>query len=125
MYQGILIDCSVEDPQSVLAVVRILGEQRGVLESEASRGDVRFISIDVDEAKLWVVREAVARSLRSPGWFFHLVGKGCLYVVLPNVIFMADEGKVGQIQRIVQYAISQGIHPDQLNLARHFADPFA
>jgi hypothetical protein len=125
MYRGILIDRSVEDVDLILSSVQIVGEQKGALESEAFRGDVRFISIEVDEAALWVVLKAVAESLKAPGWFFHVVGGSRLYVVLPRVIFFADEGKTEEIDKIVQYAVSQGIHRDQLNLAKHFSDPFA
>jgi hypothetical protein len=125
IYKGILIELSVDDTAPVLAHARVVGERAALLEDEDFRGTMRFIEVEVDEASLWTVLRTVAESIRSPGWFFHLVGQGRLYVVMPAAVLFANEGDEARLNAIVRYASSLGIHPEQLNLAKLFTDPFA
>lgn len=125
MYRGILIEQSVDDTETVLRYARVVGERAALLESEDFRGSMRFIEVQVDESSLWTVLRTVAESIKSPGWFFHLVGAGRLYVVLPAAVLFANEGDEARLNAIVSFAAGLGIHPEQLNLAKLFADPYA
>lgn len=122
MYKGVLIDQSVEKPLSILEYCRPASFKTMRLEGENSRGELTFYNISVSEKNLWKVLNDVAKSIKSPGWFFHLVGKDCLYFVMPNIILMASN-KQKEIQKIKNYALSQGIHPKQLDLASLFDNP--
>jgi hypothetical protein len=124
-YRGILIEQSVDGPASILRYARVVGERAALLESEEFRGSMGFIKVEVDESSLWTVLRAMAEAIKSPGWYFHLVGKGRLHVVMPAAILFADEGDEAQLNAIVRYASGQGIHPEQLHLAKLFIDPFA
>ncbi|MCA9343162.1 hypothetical protein KC950_04095 [Candidatus Saccharibacteria bacterium] len=123
-YKGILIDESVEDSDSILSEVKIEGQRITSLEGELFRGDVTFFNIVVDESNLWNVLELVAKAIKSPGWYFHLVGNGTLYVVLPGAILFARKNET-EVNRIIKVAKNQGIHSEQLNLIQLFDNPYA
>jgi len=124
-YRGILIEQSVDDTAPVLRHASVLGESAALLESEDFRGTMRFIRVEVDESALWTVLKTVAETIKSPGWYFHLVGQHRLYIALPAAVFFANEGDERQLNEIVRYASTLGIHPEQLDLGKLFADPFA
>lgn len=119
-----MISESVEDPERILAEVKTVSVRETTLEGESYRGRVTFYNIEVDNDKLWTVLEGVAAEIRSPGWYFHLVGEGRLYIVLPRVIMFA-QNKDTEMAAIIEYAKNQGIHPEQLSLGRLFEDPYA
>ena len=45
--------------------------------------------------------------------------------MLPAAVLFANEGDEAQLNEIVRYASGLGIHPEQLDLGKLFADPFA
>lgn len=125
LYKGILIDQSVDSSESILALCHRVSDRHTTLEAEEERGDVQFIHVEVDEHNIWPVLECVAESLKSPGWYFHLVGNGKLYVVYPGVVFTAHEGNDQELEQMITFGISIGIHPDQLDLGKLYENPYA
>ncbi len=123
IYKGVLIAESVENSVEILKSTKVVGSRKTKLEGESFRGVVTFYNIDVEEHKLWVVLEKVAQNLKTPGWYFHLVNKDRLYIVLPRAILFAANNK-DELDTIVQFAESQGIHPKQLNLKQLFDNPY-
>lgn len=124
IYKGVLIDQSVSDPREILDLTNVTSSRTTKLEGEAFRGEVTFHNIEVDEKDLWTVLDNVASSIKKPGWYFHLVNKDRLYIVMPHAVLFANHSDV-QLKAIVDYAVGQGIHPDQLNLKQLFNDPYA
>lgn len=124
LYKGILIDQSVSDPKIVLKFTNVVGKREAKLEGESFRGKVLFYNIEVSADNLWPVLSQVAESIKSPGWYFHLVNDNKLYIAMPNVVLIADNNEA-ELQGIVDYASNHGIHPDQLNLKQLFDNPFA
>lgn len=123
-FKGILIDQSVSDPRAILENANIISSRRTSLEGEGFRGTVLFYNIEVSEDSLFTVLDMVSETIKNPGWYFHLVNSEKLYVVMPNVIFSAGNNDA-ELNTIVDYAKSHGIHPDQLNLKQLFDNPFA
>lgn len=123
-YKGIIIDQSVLEPKDIIKKAKIISDRETTLEGESFRGKVLFYNIEVVNDKLWQVLNKVAESIKSPGWYFHLVNKERLYIVMPNVILFANNNDT-ELNRIIGYAISQGINPRQLNLKQLFDNPFA
>jgi hypothetical protein len=123
-YRGVLIEQSVTELQAILQHTKVVGERPALLESEDSRGTMRFLNVEVSEADLWTVLRDVAASIQKPGWYFHLVGDRRMYVVLPYTILFADEGDQEQLSAIIEYAVAQGIHRHQLDLANLFIAPY-
>ena len=125
IYRGVLIEQSVSNVEAILADAKVVGSRSTSLESESERGEMRFLNLEVKKDKLWDVLRHVAETIEHPNWYFHLVGEGRMYVVLSSVIFFADEGDEGALESIRNYAISQGIHRDQLSLKGLFTNPYA
>ncbi len=123
-YKGVLISQSVVNPENILKLVNVISSRDTTLEGESFRGKVKFHNLEVSEDNLWPVLERVADSIKSPGWYFHLVNEERLYIVMSQAILFASEDNK-ELQAIVDYAASHGIHPDQLNLKQLFANPYA
>lgn len=123
-YRGILIDQSVEDPDEILLHTTVSGKRETTLEGESFRGKVLFYNLEVEEEHLQTVLRLVADQLKSPGWYFHLVGNELLYVIMPHKVMSAHNNEV-ELKEIVDYATDHGIHRDQLNLKQLFTNPFA
>ncbi|MCA9329267.1 hypothetical protein KDA11_01350 [Candidatus Saccharibacteria bacterium] len=124
IYKGVLIDQSVADPKAILDCTEVVSSRVTTLEGESFRGEVTFHNIEVSEDDLWGVLGKVAEDIKAPGWYFHLVDGQTLYIVLPRAILFA-ENNGDELNMIVEYAESQGIHPDQLNLKQLFENPYA
>lgn len=124
LFKGILIDQSVLEPEKILEKVKIVGSREASLEGENFRGKVLFHTIEVSANNLWRTLRVAAETLKSPGWYFHLVSEERLYVVMPNVIFIVSNDEA-ELKNIIEYAEDHGIHPDQLNLKQLFDNPFA
>lgn len=123
-FKGILIDQSVSMPENILKNVELISTREATLEGESFRGNVLFHCIEVASDNLWLVLHGVAETIKEPGWYFHLVNEETLYIVLPKAIFSATN-TAEDLKRISDYALSLGIHPDQLNLKQLFDNPFA
>lgn len=123
-FKGILIDQSVPDPTSVLDIVKVISKRETSLESESFRGKVLFYNLEVTSNNLWLILNYVAENINSPGWYFHLVNKDRLYIVMPKTILFAGNNEA-ELKNIIDYASNHGIHPDQLNLKKLFDNPFA
>lgn len=122
-YKGVLIDQSVLDPKAILDNLKVVSSRTTTLEGESFRGEVTFHNIEVSEDSLWEVLSKVAEDIKAPGWYFHLVDGQRLYIVLPRVILFAENND-NELNSIVEYAKSQGIHPDQLNIKQLFENPY-
>lgn len=119
-----MIDQSVSDPEIVLKFTNIVGKRETTLEGESFRGKVLFYSIEVSAEYLWPVLSQVAESIKSPGWYFHLINDNKLYIVMPKAVLIASNNSA-ELRNIIDYASHHGIHPDQLNLKQLFDNPFA
>lgn len=124
LFKGVLIDQSVFEPEKVLAKAKVISSRETSLEGENFRGKVLFHNIEVSTDKLWQVLSLMAETIKSPGWYFHLINEERLYIVLPKVILIAGNDEA-ELKNIVEYAKNYGIHPDQLNLKQLFDNPFA
>ena len=84
-----------------------------------------LLHIEVTTDRLWDVLRAVAETIRQPGWYFHLVGEGRIYVVMPHAIFFADGADDIAFDSIIAYGMKQcGIHPEQLEIKGLLANPY-
>jgi len=124
MYRGVLIDESVTNPKNILELAEVVSFRETTLESENFRGKVLFHNIKVKDQNLWPILNLVMNTILEPGWYFHLVDEEILYVVMPGAILSAGNNE-NQLLNIFEYAVHHGIHPDQLNLKKLFANPFA
>jgi len=124
VYKGVLIDQSVTEPESILKLATVTGSRATTLEGESFRGKVTFHNLEVSQDNLWQVLEQVATTIKKPGWYFHLVGEGRLYIIMPQVILFSSNND-NELKTVVHYAVSQGIHPEQLNLKQLFDNPYA
>ncbi len=124
LFKGILIDQSVSNPENVLKYAKVISKRETTLEGESFRGKVLFYDIEVTDNNLQSVLKEVAETIKSPGWYFHLVNKDLLYIVMPKKILKATNNEA-ELKDIIEYATSHGIHPEQLNLKQLFNDPFA
>ncbi len=126
IYKGVLIEQSVSDATKILPYAKVVDERTAELESESFRGNMKLINIEVAKEQLWQVLQGVAETIQAPGWYFHLVGEGRIYVVMPKAIFFADGADDEVFTSIIGYASTNcGIHRDQLNLPGLFSDPYA
>lgn len=124
VYKGVLIDQSVSNPDAILKLSKVISSRDTTLEGESFRGKVTFHNLEVAEDNLWPVLEQVAATIKSRGWYFHLVDDERLYIVMPRAILFASNND-DELQAIIDYTTGQGIHPEQLNLKQLFADPYA
>ena len=124
VFKGILIDQSVTQPEIILKKVDVVNTRETTLEGESIRGTVLFHSIEVAKDQVWDVLNKVAETIKSPGWYFHLVNASRLYIVMPKAILISGNDD-NELRNIVDYAQSHGIHPDQLNLKQLFESPYS
>lgn len=124
MFRGVLIDQSVPDAGKILKLAEVVSFRETNLEGENFRGKVLFHNIKVEEKNLWPILGLVMETILSPGWYFHLVSNDKLYVILPNIVMSAKNNN-DELLNIFEYAVHHGIHPDQLDLKKLFANPFA
>lgn len=119
-----MIDQSVPRPEVILKLTEVVSYRETTLESESFRGKVLFHNIKVSDKNLWHVLYEVMQSIKSPGWFFHLVSDDLLYIVMPNAILTSTNDEK-ELMNIFDYAIHHGIHPKQLDLKKLFSNPFS
>lgn len=122
MWKGVIIRESLQDI-SVLNDVSIVNTRESRLESEEGRGTFHFHSIEVSEDKIVHVLESLKKSLK-PNWYIHLVKGDDIQVIFSGTMMRAKRGNAKEFEAIKTYALSKGIHADQLPLEHLLDHPF-
>ncbi|MBI4062528.1 hypothetical protein HY410_01250 [Candidatus Gottesmanbacteria bacterium] len=122
MWKGVIIRESLKDI-SVLNDVSIVNTRESRLESEGGRGTFHFHSIEVSENKIVRVLESLKKSLKLY-WYTHLVKGNDIQVIFSGMIIRAKRGNAKEFEAIKTYALSKGIHADQLPLEHLLDHPF-
>lgn len=121
-WRGVLIEESLEDP-TVLNRMHIVGTMSERLEGEEDRGEFHFHKVEVDNDALKGVLQDASESIKD-SWYFHLVSGDRMIVVFRGRVFEATKGRANEFDAIRAFALSQGIHPEQLQLERLMDNPY-
>ena len=123
VFKGVLIAQSVNDPKRILRNAKVVDTRTTTLEAEDFRGRMLFYCVEVAQEKLWPVLREVAETIKTGGWYFHLVGNGRIYIVMSRAVLFADNDD--ELKEIERFVISRGTHPAQVNLKVLLKDPYA
>lgn len=122
MWRGVIIKESLQD-KSLLDEVKVVGTRETDLESERERGVFHFMNVEVEDNKINNVLEKLRKSLK-PSWYAHLVKGNVMHVAFSRQILTATRDNQEEFGTIRKFAISRGIHPDQLPLEHLLDHPF-
>ncbi|WP_305779095.1 hypothetical protein [Nocardia nova] len=121
-WRGVAIAESFEN-DNALKLSHIVRTKTMVLEGEAGRGKFHFHFIEVpDDAVETFV--STATSTIKPSWYTHVVREGRMYVVYRDKRFFLAQHDGPAIAEAKDYAISRGIHSEQIAFENFFDNPF-
>lgn len=103
--------------------MKVVDTKTTTLEGETNRGEFHFHSVEVKDDIFDEVVQFASQYIKN-SWYFHLVKNNELLVMFQNLVFKAYKGNAEEFKRIREYALSQGIHPNQLPLERLIENPY-
>ena len=123
-WKGVLIPESLENDRGIWGLVQVTGRSKRRLEREGSRGELTFCDVEVPDRDVDSLMRRVAQRLRSPGWYFHVERECVIKVAYPGKVMEMSQAEPESIRAARQYAVSIGIHPEQLHFERFMGNPF-
>ena len=123
-WRGVLIAESLENDGGIWELVEVTGKSKRRLEREGSRGEFTFCDVEVRDRDVDSLMRRVAEQLRSPGWYFHVERECVIKVAYPGKVMEMSQAEPESIRAARQYAVSIGIHPEQLHFERFMGNPF-
>lgn len=122
LWKGVFIEEGFED-LSALDYALIKQTDSWEFEGEVGRGKFHFHKIEVYGAKLDEFVKLAQQAIKD-SWYLHLVKGDSMKVIFSEIVFNVSRGDKEQFNHIRKYAISEGIHPEQLDLERLLDNPF-
>jgi hypothetical protein len=122
VWKGVIIQEGLKD-SSILEHVKIVKTDMERLEEEEGLGDFHFHKVEVNDQDLNTVVEMAMNGLRE-SWYMHLVNGERMKVIFSGKVFEVQKGDTNQFKKIKEYAISQGILEEQIEVERLIDNPY-
>jgi hypothetical protein len=107
----------------VIAESHTVRTKKEVLEGEEGLGEFNFHFIEVPDAQIDQIVETATKTLK-PSWYIHLVKDGRMIVAFEDKSFTIAKDDADAIAAVKDYAITHGVHPEQIELERLFDNPY-
>jgi len=122
VWKGVIIEEGLKDT-TLLNQVKIVRTDMEQLESEGEMGTLHFHKVEVEGTKIDEVVEMAKNSLLH-SWYIHLVKDGEMKVIFEDIAFEVRKGDTEQLRNIKEYALSQDILEEQIELDRLIDNPY-
>lgn len=111
------------DDKKILKLVKIVSTRKSFLEAEKKKGRMKLHSIEVsDERKAEFVTKAELAI--KQGWYMHIVKDDSIVIIFRKKNFEFRKKEKDKMKMAVDYGISIGIHPGQMEIMPLFENPF-